>query len=240
MKVKFYIACLLLAVLCYNAEAKTYLVSVGVSDYPGTSHDLNLPVSDAKTIQYVYSKNSNAESVLVTNSDATRNNVLAKMRSTFSKANDNDIIVLFFSGHGSSVGAFCAYDGDIQYSEIRQIMAASKAKTKIIFADACFAGKMRQGRKNSNNQSFNKFNIMLFLSSRSNETSLERRNMKNGIFTTCLQKALRGGADANRDRKITAKELFLYVSKYVKQLSNDRQHPVMWGKFDDNMVIMKW
>lgn len=225
--------------LAVTANAKTYLVAVGVSDYPGTDKDLRLPANDAATVQYIYSKNSNAESVLLTNSNATKSAVLSKLRSTFAKASENDIIVFFFSGHGSK-GAFCAYDAQIPYSEIRQAMASSKAKNKMIFADACFSGKMRQGRKNTAEQSFNNYNIMLFLSSRGNETSIERRDMKNGFFTSCLQKGLRGGADANKDRTITAKELFNYVSINVKTLSSDKQHPVMWGKFSDNMIVMKW
>lgn len=225
--------------LAVTANAKTYLVAVGVSDYPGTDKDLRLPANDAATVQYIYSKNSNAESVLLTNSNATKSAVLSKLRSTFAKASENDIIVFFFSGHGSK-GTFCAYDAQIPYSEIRQAMASSKAKNKMIFADACFSGKMRQGRKNTAEQSFNNYNIMLFLSSRGNETSIERRDMKNGFFTSCLQKGLRGGADANKDRTITARELFNYVSTNVKTLSSDKQHPVMWGKFSDNMTVMKW
>lgn len=225
--------------LAVTANAKTYLVAVGVSDYPGTDKDLRLPANDAATVRYVYSKNSNAESVLLTNSNATKSAVLSKLRSTFAKASENDIIVFFFSGHGSK-GVFCAYDAQIPYSEIRKAMASSKAKNKMIFADACFSGKMRQGRKNTAEQSFNNYNIMLFLSSRSNETSIERRDMKNGFFTSCLQKGLRGGADANKDRTITARELFNYVSTNVKTLSSDKQHPVMWGKFSDNMTVMKW
>ena len=225
--------------LAVTANAKTYLVAVGVSDYPGTDKDLRLPANDAATVQYIFSKNSNAESVLLTNSNATKSAILSKFRSTFAKASENDIIVFFFSGHGSK-GAFCAYDAQIPYSEIRQAMASSKAKNKMIFADACFSGKMRQGRKNTAEQSFNNYNIMLFLSSRGNETSIERRDMKNGFFTSCLQKGLRGGADANKDRTITARELFNYVSTNVKTLSSDKQHPVMWGKFSDNMTVMKW
>ena len=225
--------------LAVTANAKTYLVAVGVSDYPGTDKDLRLPANDAATVQYIYSKNSNAESVLLTNSNATKSAVLSKLRSTFAKASENDIIVFFFSGHGSK-GAFCAYDAQLPYSEIRQAMASSKAKNKMIFADACFSGKMRQGRKNTAEQSFNNYNIMLFLSSRGNETSIERRDMKNGFFTSCLQKGLRGGADANKDRTITARELFNYASTNVKTLSSDKQHPVMWGKFSDNMTVMKW
>ena len=237
--IKIVICAFILFSLTVSADAKTYLVAVGVSDYPGNNKDLRLPANDAATVQYIYSKNSNAESVLLTNSNATKSAVLSKLRSTFAKASENDIIVFFFSGHGSK-GAFCAYDAQIPYSEIRQAMASSKAKNKMIFADACFSGKMRQGRKNTAEQSFNNYNIMLFLSSRGNETSIERRDMKNGFFTSCLQKGLRGGADANKDRTITARELFNYVSTNVKTLSSDKQHPVMWGKFSDNMTVMKW
>ena len=236
---KVIICTFILFSLAVTANAKTYLVAVGVSDYPGTDKDLRLPANDAATVQYIYSKNSNAESVLLTNSNATKSAILSKFRSTVAKASENDIIVFFFSGHGSK-GAFCAYDAQIPYSEIRQAMASSKAKNKMIFADACFSGKMRQGRKNTAEQSFNNYNIMLFLSSRGNETSIERRDMKNGFFTSCLQKGLRGGADANKDRTITARELFNYVSTNVKTLSSDKQHPVMWGKFSDNMTVMKW
>lgn len=237
--IKVIICTFIIFSLTVTANAKTYLVAVGVSDYPGTDDDLRLPANDAMAVQYIYSKNSQAETVLLTNSDATKSAVLAKLRSTFAKASANDIIVFFFSGHGSP-GNFCAYDAQIPYSEIRKAMASSKAKNKMIFADACFSGKMRQGRSSSDEQSFNNYNIMLFLSSRGNETSIERRDMKNGFFTSCLQKGLRGGADANKDRAITAKELFTYVSTNVKKLSNDKQHPVMWGKFSDNMIVMKW
>lgn len=236
---KIIICTFILFNLTVSVNAKTYLVAAGVSDYPGTDKDLRLPANDAATVQYIYSKNSNAETVLLTNSDATKSAVLSKIRSTFAKASENDIIVFFFSGHGSK-GAFCAYDAQIPYTEIRQAMASSRAKNKMIFADACFSGKMRQGRKNTAEQSFNNYNIMLFLSSRGNETSIERRDMKNGFFTSCLQRGLRGGADTNKDKIITAKELFNYVSTNVKKLSNDKQHPVMWGKFSDNMTVMKW
>jgi hypothetical protein len=64
--------------------------------------------------------------------------------------------------------------------------------------------------------------------------------MKNGIFTTCLLRSLKGGADVNRDRTITAKELYTAVSKGVKVMSLNQQHPVMWGNFDDAMPVMVW
>jgi len=240
MKTLIYIiAIIFMLSLACRAEAKIFLVSAGISDYPGTSNDLRLPANDAKTVQYIYTKNTIVENILLTDSRATKAGILSSLRNLFAKASENDIIVFFFSGHGAK-GSFCAYDSNIPYSEIRKAMASSKARNKMIFADACFSGKMRQGRTNSAEQSFNRYNIMLFLSSRSNETSIERRDMKNGFFTSCLQKGLRGGADVNKDRVITARELFNYVSNGVKQLSNDRQHPVMWGRFSDTMPVMRW
>ena len=226
----------------YTAEAKTYLVSAGISDYPGTQYDLRLPVNDAKTITWLYSKNTNVEYCQLLDNDATKSAIVNSIKSLFAKATASDIVVFFFSGHGYR-GGFCAYDGNLSYTAIRKAMATSKSKNKMIFADACYSGKLREDETTSSTSVLNnakKANVMLFLSSRSNETSIERRSMENGFFTTYLQKGLRGNADANCDRTITAKELFTFVSQGVKKLSDNKQHPVMWGKFNDNMPVMKW
>ena len=81
---------------------------------------------------------------------------------------------------------------------------------------------------------------MFFLSSRTNEQSQERRSWRNSLFTAYLERGLRGGADNNLDWTITARELFNFVSKGVAEASQQKQHPVMWGKFDDDMPLMVW
>lgn len=88
---------LLVSVLSFqivSAYAKTYLVAVGVSDYPGTDKDLRLPANDAATIRYIYSKNSNVESVLYKTVQQQKCCPF-KTSSYFSKAKTNDIIVSF-------------------------------------------------------------------------------------------------------------------------------------------------
>lgn len=224
-----------------KAEAKIYLVAVGVSDYPGTKMDLALPAKDAQTIAWLYSKNTRVKYALLLNSDATVKKIKAAMKKVYKEATPGDMVVFFFSGHGYP-GGFCAYDGNFDYSVVRSGMAACKSKSKMIFADACFSGKIRNDdhASQSSVSSAKKANVMLFLSSRSGETSLEKPGMANGFFTTYLQKGLRGGADANRDRTITAKELFNYVHTGVTRMSGNRQHPVMWGNFADTMPVMKW
>lgn len=213
-----------------------YLVSAGISDYPGTEKDLRLPANDARAMYRLYLRNSKAETVLLTNRKATRSNILSNARNLFSRAGKDDIVVFFFSGHGFS-GGFCTYDDYLSYDEVRKLFASCKAGNKMIFADACFSGDIRVNRSGKNDPDNN---IMLFLSSRNKELSMERTGMRNGIFTACLLRCLKGGADVNQDRVITARELFDAVSKGVKDLSRDRQHPVMWGNFNDNMPVMIW
>ena len=229
---------LLLSLISTPVEAQNlYLVSAGVADYPGTWNDLRLAAEDARAVHRLFKKNARAESILLTNRNASKNRILTSARNLFSKAGPDDIVVFFFSGHGYQ-GGFCAYDEELTYPEIRRLFSACKARNKMIFADACFSGDMREGRGTGFNDPSN--NIMLFLSSRSEETSYELHDMRNGLFAACLVRALKGGADVNRDRVITAKELFSAVSKGVKELSDNRQHPVMWGNFPDDMPVMVW
>lgn len=240
LKTKVLIALSLLMPL--SVCAKVCLVSVGIADYPGTSSDLRLPTQDAQTMTWLYSRNTDLVHCQLLNGNATRAKVIAAMNRTFSQAKEDDIVVFYYSGHGYP-GGFCMYDGNISYGEIRNAMAGSNCKNKMIFADACFSGKMRTSGKRYSQSSVvsaKKANVMLFLSSRSREVSFEYPSMQNGLFTSYLQKGLRGSADINRDRVITARELFEYVHKNVINESKDRQHPVMWGKFPDDMPVMKW
>lgn len=220
--------------------ARTYIVSVGIADYPGRQNDLRVSANDAKTIADIFKKNGKAEVESFVNSDVTIQKVCATMRLTFAKATPSDAIILYFSGHGIPGGLVC-YDGFLYYSSILNVMKQSKARQKMIFVDACYAGKMRSTNRRSNN--YSNENVMFFLSSRSSEKSLEtprQTGFNNSLFTVFLERGLRGGADVNRDKVITAKEIYDFVHQGVIKASGGRQHPVMWGKFDGNIVVMKW
>lgn len=217
-------------------QAKTYLVSVGIADYPGTEHDLRISDNDAKTIAKVFSAAKHATVSVLLNEHATQSALLSTMHTLFLNANSEDIVMLYFSGHGTS-GALVCYDGLLTYQHIFKMLKGCKASRKVIIADACYSGKMRTN--NQQTSSYNSQNVMLFLSSRTNEVSRESR-YKNSLFTIFLERGLRGGADTNRDRYITARELYDFVHKGVIEASGNKQHPVMWGKFDNNMTVINW
>ena len=179
---------------------------------------------------------NNSYAIILVNEEATIESLLRNMQTAFSDAKEEDEVILYFSGHGTP-GALVCYDGLLTYQRIYNVMKNCKASKKIIIADACYSGKMRTSSKQSD--SFNSQSVMLFLSSRANETSQESR-YQNSLFTIFLERGLRGGADNNRDRIITAREIYDFVHDGVSEASKERQHPVMWGKFDNNMAIINW
>ena len=227
-----------LIVTCWSRlSARTFIVCAAINDYPTGISDLSLCVNDLMTIKGIYEANNHAHVESFINYNATTHNILAAMRRLYLQANADDVVLFYFSGHGTP-GTFVCYDGILPYKSITDIMKRSRARTKIIMADACYSGSIRANRRHNN--SYSSTNVMLFLSSRSNELSIEIPRWKNGVFTTFLESGLRGKADVNNDRRITARELFNYVSQSVKRVTRNKQHPVMWGKFDSNMVILKW
>ena len=217
-------------------QAKVYLLSVGIADYPGKENDLRISDNDAKTIAKVFQATKDASVNILVNEAATQSALLSTMHTTFEDADYNDAVILYFSGHGTP-GALVCHDGLLTYQHIFKMLKGCKATRKIIIADACYAGKMRTTRQQ--NDSYNNQNVMLFLSSRTNEMSQETQ-YKNSLFTIFLERGLRGGADKDKNRQITARELFDFVHKGVIDASGNKQHPVMWGKFENDMIVIKW
>lgn len=222
------------------ARAETYVVAVGIANYqniPG----LSLTENDAKTVAALY-KAHTRNVITMTGRYATRANIIKAMHDQFARAGRGDMVVFFFSGHGYG-GGFCPYDmgrkyrNALSYEDVYSAFRGSKASRKVVIADACMSGGLRQ-EKHSRGKAAS--DVLMFLSSRTSEYSIENRRMKNGFFTACLDRGMRGAADTDRDKVITARELFTYVSEGVRRLSGNRQHPVMWGHFDDNFVMMDW
>lgn len=189
-KLAFILLALLLSLP--TVSARNYIVCVGIADYPGTKNDLRLSADDALTMQQLYQKNSQATVRLFQNEQATVAAVTAAFEQLCSEATEDDAVLFYFSGHGVP-GAFVCHDNFLKYDDIVSALARSAAKKKIILADACFAGKARRSRGHATAETYAQTSVLFFLSSRTNETSIENRRMKNSLFTAYLERGLRGG-----------------------------------------------
>jgi len=226
-----------------QSNGQLFAVVVGVSEYEDWKNDLTYSHQDAIEMYDLLTYQTEQSNIkLLLNEDATCDNILKATRELFTRTAPNDIVIFFFSGHGEN-GYFRAHDKKLTFKSLREIFKQTSAKRKIIFADACFSGTLRPTGEKAQDESSNNDigpSVLLFLSSRSNQISNESLEMKSGAFTYYLVDGLCGGADTNKDRYITARELFDFVNPKVKEYTGGKQVPVMWGKFDDNMVIFNW
>ena len=243
-------ALILLALGCCNfAAARTFLVAVGVAEYADTTTTrIQANANDARAIADFFKENDTLSYVLLINQEATCDRIIRAMRKVYSQAQKDDKIILFFSGHGYPgddyhPGGVAVYDGFISYTQIREAMAVSPCVNKMIFANACHSGGIRQeaiaSQQGDDHGATSSANVLTFMSSRTDEYSYSSAaSSGNSLFARNLLAAMRGAADADNNGIITAKELFTYVYQGVLRDSYQTQHPVMWGRFPNDMPII--
>lgn len=246
---KLFILIVFLFVCDDLAAQKTYVVSVGLGNYKYPEIAPSLPCSknDARAISHFFNDYNGSKVFMLLDENATREHILKVLSSEFAKSTPDDEIIFVFSGHGVPGGLTTYETKDINsiitYNEIQNIMKSAKARRKIIIAMACYSGglNLQNNHKSPNRKGRNKTDktsVMLYTSSRSDEPSWESLLMKNSFFISRILEAFRGAADRNKDKKITARELFNYVNRGVIYDTDDQQHPQMWGNFDDSMVVV--
>lgn len=77
-------------------------VIIGISNYPGTSNDLTTPVKNALAIENCLERNSRSYNIKrLTDSDATLNNIRNKLDWLKNNADDDDVSIFYYCGHGT-------------------------------------------------------------------------------------------------------------------------------------------
>lgn len=248
------------------AYNNTYAIIIGVADYKNFTpddYDLNYTVNDAVSFAaFLKSKKGGSvpatNIVLLTDAQASKANILAKGKALFSKAKKDDRVIFYFSGHGVK-GCFVPYDTDdmgnnlLYFSEVKSVFRAAKCDTKLLFADACFAGSMKgiTSSKEAFKKSLKKglkdagkMNIAVMMSCQGDETSIELPSLKQGLFTYYLMEGLGGKANRDRNQFVTIQELYYYVYHKVQDRAAQcqpphKQTPELFGKFDLRLIVAK-
>jgi len=236
-----------------NTDTKVWAVLVGVSNY---EHMPALKYTDDDAYRiFAHLKSpeggalDNEQIKILIDEDATLEKIKSTISDVFSKAGSNDLVMLYFSGHGLN-GSFLPIDFDgynnkLLHEDINALLEQSPAKYKICIADACHSGSMYASR-GTVSETLDKYyrtlaqaqaGTALILSSKSTETSLESSGLRQGVFSHFLIRGLRGEADMSTDGIITIAELFNYIHQNVRSYTGLRQSPVILGDFDDNMAI---
>ena len=240
-------------------DSRVYAVIVGVAKY---NHNKSLQYSDDDAYKiYAHLKSPEGGALpekqisILVDEDASKANILEALESLFARADDNDLILFYFSGHGKS-GAFAAYDSDspaesaLYHTDISEIMKNSKAKHKIVIADACHSGSLKSATKSTPasdiisgyyetlDNSTGGSGTAILVSSKAEETSEERSGIRHGVFSFYLIKGLSGEADTDNDNVVSLDELYRFVRINTMKYTNNAQTPTLNGSgYDPEMPL---
>jgi hypothetical protein len=237
-----------------------YALVVGVSKYkdPGI-RPLNVADSDARDFaKFIDTQKQVFKKInlrLLVNEQATREAILDFLNEEVSKCGKQDTVIIFLSGHGANDlrnptdHYFLGYDArakSIAATGVKMngldFLKALESRRVLLIADACHSGGIADGLTTRSlgapsleavaqgmGQSAGR---VILASSRSNQYSLEKEGLPNGVFTYYLLKALRGEADSSRKGVVTLHEAYQYVYDRTRDETAGRQHPQMIGSVE--------
>jgi len=241
--------------VAFSEDVDVYALVVGVASY---QHMPSLKYTDDDAYQlYAFLKSPEGGAIpndnikVLVDDVATKNNILMSMEQLFSKADENDVVLLYMSGHGLE-GSFIPSDFDgfrnqLAYNDINEILNKSRAKHKLCIADACHSGSLVAHKGNEFAPAVNNYYSILgdletggtamLLSSASDELSLEYSGLRQGVFSHYLMNGLRGAADSDYDKIVTISELYTYMYSNVRNYTQNKQSPILTGNYNRNMPV---
>lgn len=190
----------------------------------------------------------------------SRSNLMSAIKSLCECASDKDSILFYFSGHGieqegksyllpmdSRINVLG--DTAIPIMWIKETLAKSNARAKILILDACHAGALLgkagsgQMTKGFNDTLFSPAEGMAILSScKLSEVSYEWDEKTHGVFSYYLTEGLLGQADLDSDGVVTISEINRYVSEKVKSWafrSGVQQNPTLQYYVSGDLILAK-
>jgi hypothetical protein len=174
------------------------------------------------------------------------------------KQGESDVYI-FFAGHGlasddGDTAYLIPYDGApdflertaISRDEVFREVSSVNPRSVTVFLDTCYSGDTRgetrliAGRPLSiklQEQSL-PAGFAVLTAAGGDQIAKPLKEAQHGLFSYFLMKGMEGGADANSDNQITARELHTYVRENVVQQSGGSQVPELQG--DAERVLVRF
>lgn len=200
---------------------------------------------------------------LLLNQDATVSAIRSAIGTWLVRsAEPDDVIYIFFAGHGvvegDNDGYLMAHDSDpqnlyataMQVAELDRIITQRlRARIVVLMADACHAGQLGWASRGPAEPALltnyleevgkSGAGVVRLLASRANERSFEdgRWGGGHGAFTHFMLEALKGKGDRDNDGFVRVGELIGYLSEVVPEETKALQHPRLGGNFDPRLPL---
>lgn len=240
-----------------------YMLVVAVNKYPG-QNALQLPVKDASDFRRQMTRIATPqpgkpalyerpEMRILIDEQATQENVRAGLKWLRDSVKERDAGVIFLAGHGMSQEQsyfFIPYrpesvgkTGDwVAGKEIVETLQNLPGRA-MFFLDTCHSGALANQAKVAGtlNQVDEERGVIVFASATAKELAQETDEWGNGAFTKALIEGLRGEAEDPRDKLVYPTGLKRYVTRRVRDLTDNQQRPYVsdHGIDDPIAVVIK-
>jgi len=233
-----------------DSYGRKYLVAVGIDNYE-QADNLRHAARDARSI-VAHFRASGFETEELYDADATKPRIMGLVESTLRKAGPNDLVIVFFAGHGidlkdadeSIKGYLVPVEGKtkdakslvpMNWLQIDLLTDKSiRAKHLLFLLDACSSGivaaratvNVDSTVRNYISELMKREARQVITAGTGNQQVLDGGYMGHSIFAGLVLQGLEDcAADLNGDYHITATELGLFLSQKVYTQSKGAQKP---------------
>jgi uncharacterized caspase-like protein len=219
------------------AKPTLYILAVGIDAYAPAINPLSFAVADARSVAgaikaHVPEQYGAAEVTELYDGQATARNVQQAFARIGAKASPNDTVLIYLSGHGTTVGREYYFVTQnvpsveavattaLSQRALVQMLAGIKSNNAMMFLDTCHAGALTLDVAGALAHDTGRY---VLAASASLEEALDSYDDRNGVFATAVLRGLAGKAAVGRD-VVNNFDLGLYVTPLVQQLASERHH----------------
>jgi EAL domain-containing protein (putative c-di-GMP-specific phosphodiesterase class I)/uncharacterized caspase-like protein len=216
---------------------------IGVSEYPNGLEPLPGAVRDIEALRQVLEDPEIGEFEVKTLPNPDRQTMQGEIEALFTGAERDDLVLLYFSGHGLKDETGKLYfatsitrknhnnqlvtTSTVPASFVHEMMNRCRARRQGIILDCCFSGAFDLNLAVKDDSSIDLQGQLgaegrfVLASSSHIQNSFEQKDASGlSIYTNCLVNGLRTGeADLNRTGNISIRDLHLYLSNKVREVS---------------------
>ena len=129
--------------LDYDADTQCRALVIG-QNYTGTNDVLYGPANDARAMRMCLMSLSRMNYTVIPRTNLTAAQIVEAIGSAFATADETDISLLFYSGHGDTGGCLVGSDlVNLSPSALRAALDAVPGR-KVVIVDACYSGSLAE------------------------------------------------------------------------------------------------
>ena len=238
-----------------------YALIIGISEYVDSGlAQLSAPGKDAEDFANVLKDPEigafASVNVLVNEPSSA---VIEAIDEFYDNKKPDDLLVLYFSGHGvkDELGSlYLAFKNTIRSrlrstaiksDYIREAMDQSRSKRQVLILDCCNSGAFPQGTKAVTGgimgmtQAFQGYGRYVLTATDATQFAWEGDKVigetENSLFTHFLVKGLKGEADSDGDGRITVDELYDYAYEQISRITPQQTPTKSAAKVEGEIVL---